>query len=354
MLLEAIINAKKIKYAILKPLVEQNLPSDTKSLNVFISLECIMKQFYRPEVNERMNSLDMPEKYLLSSELINVVAHYRHFFWSRYGVPSTYFVYYSTSRAAYNTKRYPNYRGSFYDKRLDNSTEYGTLNSMIKENLNLANILSEYLPNIYFINTKSLAPSALADFIIKNNQEDGLTNIVLSNNAVDYQMVNNERTFAITLNSDNSKVIRKDNLMKLLLKGSKKKDETTLSSNFYVPSLSISGHKAYELEGVKGVGNLKAIGVLEKALEAGDIADTEYTDITSLAEELFTNDSERIIKNFDVLSYHNLHARMSPKQMDNIRQQIENKSDNQSLMEINNTYYEKYPLQLIELCEGEY
>jgi hypothetical protein len=353
-MLQAIINSKKIKYSVLNPLIQNNLPKETKEVNVFISLECILKQFYNPKVNEIMNSLEVPEKYLLSSELINVVAHYRHFFWSRFGLPSSYFVYYSTEKATYNMLEVDGYRDSFYEKRVDNTLEYGSLNKMIKENLKLSNLLSEYLPNIYFIDTKDMEPAALTDFIIKNNQDDGLTNIVLSNNQIDYQLVNNDKTFAITLQSDDSKVIRRENLMSLFLKNSKKKSKTVLSPDFYVPVFAISGHKAFNIDGLKGMGKIKTINVLEKALADGDISNTNYKSLNLVSKKLFpSDDAETVISNFNVLKYENLCAHMTPKQLDNIRSQIENKSDNQSLMEINHQYYEKYPLQLIELMEGE-
>jgi hypothetical protein len=309
---------------------------------------------YNPKVNEIMNSLEVPEKYLLSSELINIVAHYRHFFWSRYGVPTNYFVYYSTKRAVYNTLEARDFRKQFYEKRVDNGLEYGTLNRMIKDNLSLANVLSEYLPNIYFIDTGDFEPSALAHHIIKNNTEAGQTNIVLTNNVIDYQLVNNDRTFVITLQSDDSKVIRRETLMNLFLKDSKKQSSTPLSSHFYVPIYAMSGHKAYNIEGIKGMGKIKSIVTLENALKNGDLSNDEYQTMTPISN-LFSNrkDAVRVNKNFNTLKYENICQHMTPKQLDKIRSQIENKSDNQSLMEINHKYYEKYPLMLIELYEGE-
>lgn len=353
-MLQAIINSKKIKYSVLQPIIQSNLPNDTKEVSVFISLECILKQFYNPKVNEIMNSLEIPEKYLLSSELINVVAHYRHFFWSRYGIPSTYFVYYSTEKAVYNMLEVDEFRKHHYEKRVDNSLEYGSVNNMIRENLKLSNLLSEYLPNIYFIDTKDLEPAALAEFIISNNKDAGLTNIVLSNNPIDYQLVNQDRTFAITLQSDNSKVIRKENLMDVFLKDSKKKTTTPLSPFFYVPIYAISGHKSFNVTGLKGMGKLKTISLLEKGLLDGTVTNSEYKTLAPLTKKLFAKkEASQVNSNFNVLSYSNLVQRMSPKQLDNIKDQIENKSDNQSLMQINSEYYEKYPMMLIELCEGE-
>jgi hypothetical protein len=317
-------------------------------------MECLLKQFYNPKVNETINSLEIPERYLLSSELINIVSHYRHFFWSRYGTATNYYVYYSSEKAVYNGLLVDEYRKQFYEKRIDNSLEYGSLNRMVRENLKLANVLSEYLPNIYFIDTKDMEPSVLAHYIMKNNQEDTLTNIVFSNNVVDHQLVNNDRTFVITMQSDKSKVIRKENLMDSLLKDSKKKSSTVLSSHLFVPVLALSGHKGYSVEGLKGMGKIKAVATLEKGLLDGTVSNTQYKSMSPITKGTLSKpDAKLVDANFNVLDYENQSQRISPKQLDNLKSQIDNKSDNQSLMEINHTYYEKYPLQIIELFEGE-
>ena len=40
-------------------------------------------------------------------------------------------------------------------------------------------------------------------------------------------------------------------------------------------------------------------------------------------------------------------------QLEKFRNQLNDKSDNQELMNINNKYFQAYPLNLIELFEGE-
>ena len=78
-----ILNSKKIKYVILEELVKK-LPQDTDELNIFINADSIFKSFYNPSIKEQLNAIKNENKYLLSSEFITIIAHYRHFFYSRY------------------------------------------------------------------------------------------------------------------------------------------------------------------------------------------------------------------------------------------------------------------------------
>jgi hypothetical protein len=247
------------------------------------------------------------------------------------------------------------YKQKYWEKRSPLNLEFKSLNNIINENIELSNILSEYLPNIYFINTRSLEPGVLPYLIIKNNQKEKSINIIMTNNIIDFQLANLDRTSIITLKSDNSEFFKKKGLIKSLLNNSKKKNSSTLSSNFYIPVISMSGHEPYNLSGIKGIGKIKAINQLEKALENKIIVDTKFQTMIPILKALNYNQSDidLIENNFKSLSYDNLALQVTPKQFDNIKSQIENKSDNESLMEINNKYYKKYPIMLIELYEGE-
>ena len=352
-IMQALVNSKKIKYTVMNELIKQ-LPQNTEELNLFISVESILKPFYSPNVNEIFNSLDNDDKYLLSSELINIAAHYRHYFWSRFNIPTNFYFYYSNEKAFHNTVINSDYRRDYYNKRFSDNSEFYNLNKIIIENLDLSNVLSEYLPNIYFINTRTLEPSVLPYYIIsKLGTLEDVTNVVMTNSVIDFQLVSLERTFIIDMKMDKSYVINKDNIYSTLLKKSKVKKDTPLSHVFFPSVLSISGYKYFNIEGLKGMGQVKTIAKLEKSINNGIIGnDVLSADMTLTSKKLFEN-TELIDNNYKILSYSYQNKHISPKEIYNIKQQLTNKSDNMSLMEINRLYYEHYPLMLLELMEGE-
>ena len=223
--------------------------------------------------------------------------------------------------------------------------------------MELASLLSEYLPNIYIINTKTLDPSVLPYTIIqKNGNIENLTNLILTNNKVEFQLVNLPNTYVLDLKSDDSIIIGNKNLMEQLLTKSKTKKETILDPNYYASVLSVSGFKNFNIDGIPGCGPIKAINKIEKAISGGYLNNDETSSKLNItAENLFTEDKyiNTIKNNYRILSIENLYKNISPKEKYNIIEMLKNKSDNMSLIEINRLYYEEYPLMLVELMEGE-
>lgn len=349
---ESIINSKKIKYSVLNPLLRDYLDCKIyNEINIFISLDTLINQFFNKNINEKVNILKEKDKYFLSSELINVTAHYRHYFWSRYGIPSNYYIYYSDIPSVYNLRQDSNYKSSYYDKRDKDNQTYFMNNIMIEKNLKLISLLTEYIPNVYFVNTKGYEPDALPNLLISNIKDNDILNLVLSNNLIEFQNVELKNTLCIKLNMDNSKIIRTDNIIRTLFSTSKRKIITELSNNFFVPILAIVGYKKYDIKGVKGLGPIKTINKIERS----EILDRKFFNMEDfINSSVFEkNDMSLVQNNFNILSFNNQRLNITPRQYNQIKDQINNKSDNMSLMEINNEYYKDYPLMLIELMEGE-
>lgn len=355
-IMQALLNSKKVKYVVLEKLVKQ-LPMNTDELNIFISAESIFKSFYTPQLNEKVNVLRNADKYLISSEFINIMAHYRHFFWSRYRIPTNFFVYYSSKEASYNKSLVPDYRESYYNKRSFSTYEYSNLNKMIYDNMKLAVLLSEYLPNIYIVDTKTLEPSVLPYHIITNNGSiDGLTNLIFTNNKMDYQLANLPDTYIVDLKSDDTRILNKDEIMLELIKGSKVKKSTSLNSEFYSSVLALSGCKHCGVRGIEGLGPLKTVSKLEKLIGLGTISNDEMSSKINLTADKILDNEKHInmaVNNYNALNIANMYKHISPKEKHNLENAIVNKSDNMSLIQINDKYYQEYPLMLIELMEGE-
>ena len=353
-LMQMILNSKKVKYVVLEKLVKY-LPQDTDELNIFINADSIFRSFYNPTVKEQLNAISSNDKYLLSSEFINIIAHYRHFFYSRYSMPTNFFVYYSDQEAKYPKELSSAYKVDYYTKRDMNSYEFGNLNRAINKNMHLSSILSEYLPNIYIINTKTLEPSVLPYSIIsKNGELKGLTNLIITNSKIDFQLVNLPSTYVLDLRGDDSVIISKDNLMERLLTKSRAKNSTSLDSAFYTSILAVSGIKELNIDGIPGCGPIKTINKIEKAISTKLMTNDEISAKFNITAGSVFKEHETLIKrNYNMINLENLYKNISPKEKYNIIESLKNKSDNMSLIEINQKYYEDYPLMLIELMEGE-
>lgn len=351
---EPIINSKKIKYEVLDKLFFSNLLFDVEEVSLFFSVESILKQFYNPNIIEIVNSCENEYKFFLSSELLNLAAHYRHYFWSRFEITSNIFFFYASKINSRAKKLNFHYRDKYYEKRFNN-LEYNNLNNNILTNLNLANMLSDYLPHIYVVDTGDIEPSIFMESIIANNKAPDLMNFIFSNNLIDMQEVIYDKTNIITLKSDNSKLIDKDNIYHYLLRSSKSKNNTSISMNLFTTIFSIVGYPPHNLEGIKNCGIVKTIQRMEKYIEEGLVIDKKSLNPEAVFE-LFAN-SKRLknqcIKNFQIIDYQYGYEMLNKFQLEKFRNQLNDKSDNQELMNINNKYFQAYPLNLIELFEGE-
>lgn len=354
---QSILNSKKIKYSILKDIIQPKLIG-VMEINIFISLNSILKTFYSLKPDEVAESLQITKPNSLSSEIINIIAHYRHFFWSRFGIPSNYYIYYSDEMCNYCCSINKNYKSDYYDKRkgLSDIKEFITINEVINRNLSLIEILTEYLPNVYFINTKTFEPSALPQLLIdKNKQKEYIHNFILTNDSMDYQLCNNPYTSIISLNADRSRIIDQNNLMQVIMKKTKSENRnliTNVSSFFYVPVYSIAGFKKYNITGIKGHGPLRSLKKINKLIEDDLLSNICYNNMNEISD-LLNLDKKLLNNNFKILSLKNISINISNKEFINIKKQLNNKSDNMSLLEINNKYYKSNPLMLIELMEGE-
>lgn len=357
-----ILNANKIPFKDLYGLHKAYIPEDVVEINMFINLEPILAKFYQDDINKMANSLDQDDRYLLSSELLNICAHYRNFFYSRMNKYTTFFCYWGSDRARYNCNLFEGFRKRHYSRVARDSTTFMNLNKLVKDNMEIAQLFSEYLPNIYFIDTQSFDPSALPYYVISANETPiGLFNLVLSKKPLDYQLVSLERTYLLVADGENSYCIKPSNVYRNILKKTKQKTNSLIHEAFIPLIYSISGLDTLNIKGVSGYGLSRTISSLEKMINSGQVENNELFANNMIHDvELLTilvggrdNLVETIQNNYKVISYSNIVDNMTPIDIHTIGRQFINRSDNMGLNELITQYYERYPLMMVELMMGE-
>src|SRR5690554_790786 len=117
-MLERILNSKKIRYEILNRDLNKYVPKDIEEVNIFIDVWSIINSLYNPNVMETFTSLNVNEKYMISSELLNLAGHYRHYFASRHKKYTNIYYYFSDEKCSAHIEKCDKYKESFYNKRL--------------------------------------------------------------------------------------------------------------------------------------------------------------------------------------------------------------------------------------------
>ena len=356
----SLINFRKTKYEVLQKLFANSLDGVTE-LNCFVSLDTVLKSLYGYKPDEISESLAHAHSNSLSSEIINFAAHYRHYFWSRYGIPSNYFFYYSSGYAEYCCEINPAYREDYYNKHRGVNTvkEYAYINETVEKNIEFVKIISAYLPNIYFLDSGRIEPAVLPQLLIQKNPADEHTrNLILTTYKNEYQLVNNKYTYILTLNGDDSRLYDKHGIIGTLYKSTDSVEtvrtiRTHFSSKLYVAALAISGYPKYNITGTKGYSMLGVCKKLSSLLASNTIANVEYASLDEIAPYFPKADLQLINNNYNILNLKYQAKIINNIDYIRIKEQLVNKSDNMSLMNLNDKYYADNPLMLIELMEGE-
>lgn len=153
--------------------------SSANTINIYIDLYSILKPLYN---NEIYNIEDYTK---VTSNVINICAHYREFFRTRGKVESRFFIVYSKNVPYVNNQFYPNYNAK--NNHSFNSNKM--IDDMINNNISLLETLCPYLPDIHFIKGSFESSVIIYDLICRNELIDNTPHVILTKDTFAYQLI---------------------------------------------------------------------------------------------------------------------------------------------------------------------
>lgn len=181
--IEQMIAGSFIKYNKLNELIPQSYAgSNCEEVNFFIDLNSVLKQLYSID----SWTYKYQNRYGITATVLNMCAHYRDFF-RAIGVYCNIYIIYGLNCPSVNDQFVKGYNSKFieaYIKKQDTT-------SMIEDNLNVLNLICQYLPYIYFFNIDRCEVSSMIDYIINTThaKEKNIENIILSKDVLALQLV---------------------------------------------------------------------------------------------------------------------------------------------------------------------
>ena len=353
---EQVLFTNYIKYNRLSQMVEETFKgSSAESVNIFIDIYSMIRNVYSNE------SFFNDDKLLLSSSLINLCAHIRHFFRNRYRVETKIFLVYSNNIPEYNKKIWFGYN-SMHEAVLKatSTAKLTNYDHPIIASINALETITPYLPDIYFVKTDFESGLKIYDIICRN-EADGNTdpNIIFSTDPYLYQLVTMANQTYIFRpkkyqSKDLSYVVSSENLLKVLFEIRKVKiDPKIFSLNAGIYSLLLTLSRCPE-RSIKAFLNLPTASEIIYSGVSGHRILNGYNSNTqliwnSLDRSSFDNKYsydlfERRFKVIDLLSQYFVFMNTNHEDL-----KLINKIDSDTVREINNTYYKKYPLDLNRL-----
>lgn len=181
--MEQLIAGSFVKYIRLSELITSAYAgSNCTEINLFIDLNSVLKQAYSVNAWGHKTS----NRFEITSTILNMCGHYREFF-RAIGVNTNIFLIYGLNCPNTNNTFVRGYNAKFvasYIKKPD-------LTALIEDNMSILNIISQYIPKVYFFDIGQCEVSSMVDYIIRvtNSKQRGIENIIISKDVLMLQMI---------------------------------------------------------------------------------------------------------------------------------------------------------------------
>lgn len=355
MFIEPIINMFKIKFVVLDKIISEKITSG-EHINIFVNLETIFDRLYvYNTTKDVIKDLRGSERISLSSEIINLISHYRYYFNKTFGVTSTFFLYYGNTKPSYNCSVYSFYDYSSFERKAMNNTNHHEANLYIEDNLNLVKVVIDYIPDCYYIDTDDIEKSLVPYYIIEAHcsQHRHHVNLILSRDVYDLQFPTRPNTFVLHLDRDDSVLIGKDDIWAFYSKVNQINQDTFLAPELISLVYSLAGVKTRNIKGIHMVGAARAIKFIERMVSNGDIANSLLQDVERLNDILNPKYAGVVIPNFQIIDLAHQYLQLTTRQKYNVDKALEtNKYDLEALMSLNVEYYAQNPIEINRVFRG--
>lgn len=341
-----IINYSYVRYDKLTELINLEYNgSNASKINMYIDLYSILKPLYS-------TNIVIDDYTEITSCIINMCAHYKYFFKSRYNVDSRIYLIWSSNCPYKNKNIYPEYNKKFEYTMQTNKK----ITSIISNNLELLEILYPYIPDVMYV-TDLYETGVIIQYISEMQDNIGIPGLVLSRDAYNFQLAKGMFDMKILVpykhhtdkgTVDSSYIVNSQNSIIAYLNKLNVKTEglVLFSSELLSLLMSISRVPTRNINSLYNIP--KAYNLISEMIRYKAISNSHIYDIKSVAMYLNQN-----IKNIEARYYIcDIKSQLIHYQIDpaiNVKQSMINLYDPEQVKNINNQYFQKYPLDLNRL-----
>lgn len=367
-------NSFKTKYILLDKLFGNRLSAEKKgnriieNINIFINFESLYNILRKNNIEQELKGYNKKELQNIYrntiSNFINIGAHYRAYF-TRNKIHTNIIYYYNEIPEDIieynNTALIPTYRYHFIESI--NGIDRHTINSLLTNIIPFMSIICEYIDGMYFVGTKRLESSLIPYIIMMENRFPSNMNIIITKDTYDYQYCNNN-CLLISKYAKDPIFLSKRNIMRFMRHKNKYKSKSEnvldIDSKLLTFILSFLGDRKRSIKNINGIGFSSVYNSIINLYEVGYILEDddntmsiEYlSDVLNKINTRYSNSKEykeELMFNYRAFDFNYQYSVSSKTQIEDILDQLKNKSDLDALVKLNDKYFEFYPLMLIEL-----
>jgi len=324
--------------------------SNATSINIFIDVYSMVKILYKGQ------NILIEDYSSLTSSIINLCAHLRDFFRTRYNTNSKIYIVASRNIPTMNILSYPPYNSDI-KVAMTNMT---SVDEMIVNNMELLEILCPYLPDIFFIRGEYETGVYMYDIMCKNEiLGNNNPNIIITRDPYNFQLIPMRPETVVfrpykQSGADLSYYLDKNNLFEKFLVTDRMvvaKKTITINPGLFTVFLTLSKLPERRIKSL--FNTTKAISILDEAVTSLRLYNGYNSDIervwNSIYKDSFGSIGYSIFKSrFDVIDIQSQHYGFANSPYSkNIT--FPNLYDPETIKLINNKYFKNNPLDLNRL-----
>ena len=351
-------NLLKIRYNTYDNAMEESrflIPTD--KVNVFINIETLFKYLSMVKDLEKKLIIDRNFADEFKVEIVNIAAHYKEFFVGN-GLDTKIFLYTTDLNSDIGnfkeSKISEDFRSYYLTKYTQNPKFIMLGDALRKEILPDVKMLCDYIPNVYFIESKNI-DGGLIPYII-SKQYQGRKSIIISGDLHDTQYIH-EKDFLPQLYARSYKSTVFCSNMENYLKAISKSSEIDPSfvnlfenPSFYRILLSCLGDKYRSIPSITGIKIVKMTKILYESITTEKI--TKDTTNAKLLADLFPDEvKEDVYNNLMMTDIKNEYQMLTTGDIKSITSQVVDQSDINTLQRLNATRFVKNQLRLESLLK---
>lgn len=341
-------NLFKIRFNILEKLIPGCCTTLTKDseVNVYINLEPIVKKMISSGIDSELKVRSDERVLEFISCVFNIAAHYRLFF-TKHKLHSNIYIYYGYPYDAnyINKEINSDYRKNMSDIMLKNP-KTRSLRTMINDAIPLLKTILEYIDGVYFIESNSIEPSVIPYIFYKENKDK--FHFLVTTDRYEYQYTMLDNFFILRPKVENSYILYKGNVIDQMKYEDKIVSDITTKPEMISFILSILGNEYRNIPKIKRMGLASIIKLIDKGVDKGLISDST-NNIFILSRVIKDDYLEQVMNNYMCTDIETQFSKIKSKDLYEVNSQIIDKFDNKQLKKLNDVYFNRYPLFIMEI-----
>lgn len=323
-------------------------------VNVFINLESVLNLISTIKDVDKKVILEkntLPQ--VLASNILNLGAHYKRFFRGNH-LPTRVFLYLTDLKSTkFNEYEYnEDYRSYYINKYMSNPRFMDLSDILTRDTIPLVKKIIDFIPGVYFINATDIESSVVPMVIA--NSDKSYKNLIITGDVFETQYGYYENFVTHFLRrtpvyNSTSCTIRQ--FLREAFKREMLDDEYELFLNrsFYITMLASLGEKYRSIDSIKGIGTGTVLRLLYKAVNVDNTLSANANTIDMIKKAFANEIEDELVTNFKLYDVELKEQELTESQRFSIMEQMVDRFDKDSLLQLNSTYFYEHQLMLQEL-----